>query len=106
MGSGAVLGLAPAPEYTFLIYVSPVGNYFKVMRRMINFINFYDASCALNSLILNLLFVLCMLCDNDNSIIVHTLVIFTLSLLLSTGERLNILNLTIYLYLRHFFSFR
>ncbi|XWS45088.1 hypothetical protein CRYUN_Cryun15aG0106700 [Craigia yunnanensis] len=29
MGSGAVLGLAPAPEYTFLIYVSPVGNYFK-----------------------------------------------------------------------------
>ncbi|MFQ6659123.1 hypothetical protein Gotur_028138 [Gossypium turneri] len=29
MGSGAVLGLAPAPEYSFLIYVSPVGNYFK-----------------------------------------------------------------------------
>ncbi|RDY03902.1 Branched-chain amino acid aminotransferase 2, chloroplastic, partial [Mucuna pruriens] len=29
MGSGPVLGLAPAPEYTFLIYVSPVGNYFK-----------------------------------------------------------------------------
>ncbi|KAI9165666.1 hypothetical protein LWI28_018268 [Acer negundo] len=29
MGSGAVLGLAPAPEYTFLIYVSPVGNYYK-----------------------------------------------------------------------------
>ncbi|CAH9119037.1 unnamed protein product [Cuscuta epithymum] len=29
MGSGSVLGLAPAPEYTFLIYVSPVGNYFK-----------------------------------------------------------------------------
>ncbi|CAM9002630.1 unnamed protein product [Rhodiola kirilowii] len=29
MGSGAVLGLAPAHEYTFLIYVSPVGNYFK-----------------------------------------------------------------------------
>ncbi|CAN8251488.1 unnamed protein product [Cochlearia groenlandica] len=31
MGTGAVLGLAPAPEYTFLIYVSPVGNYFKVL---------------------------------------------------------------------------
>lgn len=31
MGSGSVLGLAPAPEYTFLIYVSPVGNYFKVL---------------------------------------------------------------------------
>lgn len=29
MGSGSVLGLAPAPEYTFLIYVSPVGNYYK-----------------------------------------------------------------------------
>lgn len=29
MGSGAVLGIAPAPEYTFLIYVTPVGNYFK-----------------------------------------------------------------------------
>uniref|UniRef100_A0A7C9D749 Branched-chain-amino-acid aminotransferase n=1 Tax=Opuntia streptacantha TaxID=393608 RepID=A0A7C9D749_OPUST len=29
MGSGSVLGIAPAPEYTFLIYVSPVGNYFK-----------------------------------------------------------------------------
>ncbi|THU68501.1 hypothetical protein C4D60_Mb08t04550 [Musa balbisiana] len=28
-GSGTVLGLAPAPEYTFLIFVSPVGNYFK-----------------------------------------------------------------------------
>ncbi|KAK4755385.1 hypothetical protein SAY87_009142 [Trapa incisa] len=32
MGTGAVLGLAPAPEYTFLIYVSPVGNYFKVLK--------------------------------------------------------------------------
>ncbi|KAJ9186871.1 hypothetical protein P3X46_002399 [Hevea brasiliensis] len=29
MGSGPVLGLGPAPEYTFLIYASPVGNYFK-----------------------------------------------------------------------------
>ncbi|PKA58128.1 Branched-chain-amino-acid aminotransferase 5, chloroplastic [Apostasia shenzhenica] len=29
MGSGSVLGVAPAPEYTFLIFVSPVGNYFK-----------------------------------------------------------------------------
>jgi branched-chain amino acid aminotransferase len=29
LGSGAILGLAPAPEVTFLIYVSPVGNYFK-----------------------------------------------------------------------------
>ncbi|KAL0371846.1 UNVERIFIED_CONTAM: Branched-chain-amino-acid aminotransferase 5, chloroplastic [Sesamum calycinum] len=38
MGSGAVLGLAPAPEYTFLIYVSPVGNYFKEGLAPINFI--------------------------------------------------------------------
>ncbi|KAK2981753.1 hypothetical protein RJ640_006005 [Escallonia rubra] len=29
IGSGAILGLAPSPEYTFLIYASPVGNYFK-----------------------------------------------------------------------------
>lgn len=30
IGSGSVLGLAPASEYTFLVYASPVGNYFKV----------------------------------------------------------------------------
>ncbi|GKV20007.1 hypothetical protein SLEP1_g30188 [Rubroshorea leprosula] len=29
IGSGPILGLGPAPEYTFLIYASPVGNYFK-----------------------------------------------------------------------------
>ena len=29
MGSGVVLGVAPAPDYTFLVYVSPVGPYFK-----------------------------------------------------------------------------
>lgn len=29
MGTGAILGVAPAPEYTFLTYVSPVGPYFK-----------------------------------------------------------------------------
>ena len=28
-GSGPILGVAPAPEFTFLIYVSPVGPYFK-----------------------------------------------------------------------------
>ncbi|XP_041989864.1 uncharacterized protein LOC121741225 [Salvia splendens] len=27
--SGLVLGLAPSFEYTFLVYASPVGNYFK-----------------------------------------------------------------------------
>nr|VDC65005.1 unnamed protein product [Brassica rapa] len=30
IGSGAILGVAPAPEYTFLIYASPVGDYHKV----------------------------------------------------------------------------
>ena len=29
MGSGPILGVAPAPEYTFLVYVTPVGPYFK-----------------------------------------------------------------------------
>ncbi|KAG5391024.1 hypothetical protein IGI04_032565 [Brassica rapa subsp. trilocularis] len=29
MGSGPILGLGPAPEYTFIVYASPVGNYFK-----------------------------------------------------------------------------
>jgi branched-chain amino acid aminotransferase len=28
-GSGSILGVAPAPEYTFLVYVVPVGPYFK-----------------------------------------------------------------------------
>ncbi|TVU31779.1 hypothetical protein EJB05_23480, partial [Eragrostis curvula] len=38
MGSGAVLGLAPAPEYTFIVFVSPVGNYFKEGLAPINLI--------------------------------------------------------------------
>lgn len=38
MGSGPILGLAPSPEYTFLIYVSPVGNYFKEGLAPINLI--------------------------------------------------------------------
>ncbi|MCE3215870.1 Branched-chain-amino-acid aminotransferase, mitochondrial, partial [Datura stramonium] len=29
MGSGAVLGVAPAPQYTFLVCACPVGNYLK-----------------------------------------------------------------------------
>ena len=35
MGSGPILGLAPAPEYTFLIYAAPVGNYFKVSATLV-----------------------------------------------------------------------
>lgn len=38
VGSGAVLGLAPAPEYTFIIFASPVGNYFKEGLAPINLI--------------------------------------------------------------------
>ncbi|XP_060187531.1 branched-chain amino acid aminotransferase 2, chloroplastic-like isoform X2 [Lycium barbarum] len=38
MGSESVLGVAPAPEYTFLIYVSPVGNYFKEGMAPINLV--------------------------------------------------------------------
>ena len=29
LGSGPILGLGPAPSYTFLVYCSPVGSYFK-----------------------------------------------------------------------------
>ena len=29
MGSGPILGVAPAPSYTYLVYVTPVGPYFK-----------------------------------------------------------------------------
>ncbi|CAL5015478.1 unnamed protein product [Urochloa decumbens] len=29
IGSGAILGIAPAPEYTFIVFVCPVGHYFK-----------------------------------------------------------------------------
>lgn len=36
IGSGAILGLAPAPEYTFMIYASPVGTYFKKGMAAIN----------------------------------------------------------------------
>lgn len=42
MGSGPVLGLAPAPEYTFMIYASPVGNYFKVKKQKLHLLLFND----------------------------------------------------------------
>ncbi|XP_074263990.1 branched-chain-amino-acid aminotransferase 2, chloroplastic-like [Silene latifolia] len=29
LGTGSILGVGPAPEYTFLTYASPVGNYFQ-----------------------------------------------------------------------------
>ena len=36
MGSGPVLGVAPAPSYSFMVYVTPVGPYFKGGMRAIN----------------------------------------------------------------------
>ncbi|XP_057973802.1 branched-chain-amino-acid aminotransferase 2, chloroplastic [Malania oleifera] len=36
IGSGPVLGLSPAPEYTFLTYASPVGKYFKLDSASLN----------------------------------------------------------------------
>ncbi|XWS25462.1 hypothetical protein CRYUN_Cryun27aG0070300 [Craigia yunnanensis] len=36
IGSGPVLGLAPATEYMFLTYASPVGNYFKQGKAPLN----------------------------------------------------------------------
>nr|XP_009609708.2 branched-chain-amino-acid aminotransferase 2, chloroplastic-like [Nicotiana tomentosiformis] len=29
IGNGPILGVAPAPEYTFLVYACPVGNYLR-----------------------------------------------------------------------------
>jgi branched-chain amino acid aminotransferase len=29
IGTGSIMGVAPAPEYTFIVYVTPVGPYFK-----------------------------------------------------------------------------
>lgn len=29
-GSGSVLGIGPAPEYSFIIFASPIGNWYKV----------------------------------------------------------------------------
>ncbi|CAN1825691.1 Branched-chain-amino-acid aminotransferase 2, chloroplastic [Linum perenne] len=34
LGTGPGLGVAPSPDYTFLVYASPVGNYFKVLKAM------------------------------------------------------------------------
>ncbi|KAI4321077.1 hypothetical protein MLD38_034498 [Melastoma candidum] len=36
VGSGPILGLGPSPEYTFLIYASPVRNYFKARTAPLN----------------------------------------------------------------------
>ena len=41
IGTGPVLGLSPAPEYTFLIYASPVRNYFKVLSRILRNSNLF-----------------------------------------------------------------
>lgn len=36
IGSGPILGLGAAPEYTFVVYASPVGNYFKVLHNLVH----------------------------------------------------------------------
>ncbi|KAJ0009857.1 hypothetical protein Pint_34232 [Pistacia integerrima] len=36
MGSGSVLGIGPAPEYTFLIFASPIGNFYKRIPELID----------------------------------------------------------------------
>jgi hypothetical protein len=41
-GSGPALGVAPSPIFTFVIYASPVGNYFKGGIRGINLITSED----------------------------------------------------------------
>ncbi|KAL8490232.1 hypothetical protein ACS0TY_025947 [Phlomoides rotata] len=49
VGSGPVLGLTPAPEYTFLVYASPVGNYFKAGTGPLNLyveVEFHRATCG------------------------------------------------------------
>ncbi|GKV33470.1 hypothetical protein SLEP1_g41986 [Rubroshorea leprosula] len=38
LGTGPVLSLTPAPEFTFLVYVTPVGNYFKGGLKPINLV--------------------------------------------------------------------
>jgi branched-chain amino acid aminotransferase len=38
IGSGPTLGVAPAPEYTFLVYVAPLGNYNKTGIKPINLV--------------------------------------------------------------------
>lgn len=39
IGSGPVLGLGPAPEYTFLIFATPVGNYHKPLEKISRFLH-------------------------------------------------------------------
>ena len=36
IGTGAILGVQPAPEYTLLMYASPVGSYFKGGKRALS----------------------------------------------------------------------
>lgn len=39
IGSGQQLGLYPSPEFTFLVYVSPTGNYFKSATSGLNLVS-------------------------------------------------------------------
>jgi hypothetical protein len=69
MGSGSILGLAPAPEYTFLVYVAPVGNYFKVTQTLL-FVTRYNLSGKQKEIFFNLLVALeCMFLLNAEDVV-------------------------------------
>lgn len=50
IGNGPVLSLTPAPEFTFLICVSPMGNYFEV-----NVLWFFPFRRGFNSIVVSIL---------------------------------------------------
>ena len=54
MGSGPILGLAPAPEFTFLIFATPVTNYYKVSWRVIEITVIYIAFVAKEKFIIEI----------------------------------------------------
>ncbi|CAN1341205.1 Branched-chain-amino-acid aminotransferase 2, chloroplastic [Linum perenne] len=50
LGTGPGLGVAPSPDYTFLVYASPVGNYFKNERSLNLYVEEeYDRSSRLGT---------------------------------------------------------
>nr|XP_015633613.1 branched-chain-amino-acid aminotransferase 3, chloroplastic isoform X1 [Oryza sativa Japonica Group]XP_015633614.1 branched-chain-amino-acid aminotransferase 3, chloroplastic isoform X1 [Oryza sativa Japonica Group] len=46
IGSGAILGVAPAPEYTFVVFACPVGHYFKDGLSPISLLTEEEYQCA------------------------------------------------------------
>jgi hypothetical protein len=56
MGSGPILGLGPAPSYTFAIYAAAVGSYFKVQGPVVSLYYFFIVVYLLFSILCHLLF--------------------------------------------------